>query len=75
MRRPVALFLVLLARGIAGLFLANYQSWELRFELNERLPTKQKFESLFWTFVTHLEFRRPAGGIIGFSAFLLPARR
>ena len=61
MHRDVRLLIigvVLMASGIACLFLANYQYWELRFEVNERLPAEQKFEPLFWTPVTHLEFRR-----------------
>jgi hypothetical protein len=40
---------VLTASGIVCLFLANYQYWELQFEVNDRLPEGQKFEPLFWT--------------------------
>jgi hypothetical protein len=50
--------IVLAASGIVCIFLANYQYWELRFEVNDRLPEGQKFEPLFWSPVTNLKFRR-----------------
>jgi len=48
----------LAASGIVCVFLANYQYWELRFEVNERLPEGQKFDPLFWTPFTWFEFRK-----------------
>ena len=81
----VILGLLLAAGGVAFLFLANYQRWELQFEVNERLPQGQKFEPLFWTFATHCKFRelykkvlpnspRPKRSlyfaIVGFSLFI-----
>ena len=47
----------LAASGIVCVFLANYQYWELHFEVNARLPKGQKFEPSFWTPVTHMKFR------------------
>jgi len=47
-----------MAVGVICVFLANYQYWELQFEVNDRLPTNQKFEPLFWTPVTHVKFRQ-----------------
>ena len=50
--------IVVAAAGIVCGFLANQQYWELRFEVNERLPDGQKFEPTFWTPVTHSKFRK-----------------
>ena len=50
--------IILGAGGIAFLFLANHQYWELQFEVNARLPEGQKFDPLFWTLPRRLEFRR-----------------
>ena len=49
---------ILAAGGVVCLFLANYEYWELQFEVNERLPESKKFEPLFWTLLTRMEFRR-----------------
>lgn len=60
--------IVLAASGIICVFLANYQYWELRFEVNDRLPEGQKFEPLFWSPLTNLRFRRlHRGGATGKS--------
>ena len=50
--------IVLAASGLVCVFLANYQYWELHFEVNEKLPEGRKFEPLFWTPLSHIEFRR-----------------
>jgi hypothetical protein len=47
----------LIAVGVVCIFLANYQYWELRFEVNSQLPEQQKFEPLLWTPVAYLKFR------------------
>ena len=47
-----------MAGGVVCLFLSNHQYWELQFEVNDRLPSDQKFEPLFWTFATRLRFRQ-----------------
>src|SRR5262249_45921759 len=49
---------ILAASGIVCVFVANYQYWELHFEVNDRLPDSQKFDPQFWTPFTHLQFRR-----------------
>ena len=49
---------VLAASGMVFVFLAHYQYSELFFEVNERLPEGKKFEPLFWSMFTRLEFRR-----------------
>ena len=48
---------ILMAGGVVCLFLSGHQYRELQFEVNERLPQGQKFESLFWTLATHCKFR------------------
>lgn len=48
----------LIAGGAICLFLANYQHWELQFEVNDRLPADQRFEPVFWTPMTSLKFRK-----------------
>jgi hypothetical protein len=53
----VVVGIALVAAGVICIFLANYQWWELRFEVNERLPDNEKFEPLFWTFFTYEKFR------------------
>jgi hypothetical protein len=49
---------ILIACGTAFLFMANYQIWQLQFELNEYLREDQKFEPLFWHFGTHQKLRQ-----------------
>ena len=48
----------LIAGGVICLFLANYQHWELQFEVNDRLPSDQKLEPVFWTPMTRVKFRQ-----------------
>ena len=50
--------IVLAGSGVVCLFLANFQYWELRFEVNDRLPEGQKFDPLFRTPLTYFKFRR-----------------
>jgi len=55
--RPI-LGVILMAAGVICVFLANYQYWELQFEVNDRLPSDQKVEPMFWTPVTDMKFRQ-----------------
>ncbi len=49
---------VLTTTGIACMFVAKYQYWELQSEVSARLPEGQKFEPLFWSIFTDLKFRK-----------------
>jgi hypothetical protein len=40
---------VLMAAGVICVFVANYQYWELRSEINEGLPHDEQFDPMFWT--------------------------
>ena len=44
--------------GVICLFLSSCQYWALQSEVNDRLTADEKFEPTFWSFATHLEFRR-----------------
>jgi hypothetical protein len=44
--------------GVICGFLSTYETWELRFELNDQLPPDQKFEPLFWSLSNRLQFRQ-----------------
>lgn len=53
----VVIGVVLAATGIICIMLANHQYWELGAEINEQLPEDKKFDPVFWTASTWLNFR------------------
>lgn len=43
--------------GQTSFFLATYEHMELQHEINARLPVGEKFEPMFWSFLTRRKFR------------------
>jgi hypothetical protein len=43
--------------GQTSFFLATYEHMELQHEVNARLPLDEKFEPIFWSFLTRRRFR------------------
>jgi len=65
----------LAATGSGYIIAANYQYWQLQYEMNERLPDDQKFDPLFWTPFAWERFTRLRKAVLPDSPRPIQARR